>query len=123
MLPVANNSAINNVSITLLLSTSNGVYVIDTTTIIRIQSVSNYSKLFFSNGKTLVVAKVLKWFEGALPGAQFIRVHRTHIVNKLFIHRYIKTDGYKVRLINGELVEVSRRKKTLVIQSLYSMAA
>jgi len=107
----------------LLIPTCKGIEIIATSQIIRIEAISNYSKIHFLNGKTLVVSKVLKWFEETLLSEQFIRVHRTHIVNKLFIHCYIKTDGYKVGLINGDLVDVSRRKKMLVIQSLYRLAA
>ena len=107
----------------LLIPTCKGIELIHTPDVIRIEAISNYSKIYFLGGKTLVVSKVLKWFEESLAATQFIRVHRTHIVNKLFIDRYIKAEGYKVGLTNGELVEVSRRKKTLVIQSLYSLAA
>ena len=107
----------------LLIPTSKGIELVHPADIIRIEAISNYSKIYFVSGKTLVVSKVLKWFEETLSGAQFIRVHRTHIVNKMFIDRCIKTAGYKVGLINGELVEVSRRKRTLLIQSLYSLAA
>jgi len=103
------------------LPTSKGIELIDVNTIIRVQSVSNYSKLYFSDGKTLVVAKVLKWFEESLPCKQFIRVHRTHLVNKQFISRYIKGD--KIQLANGDWVEVSRRKKSSVVQNLYNRAA
>ncbi|MDP4264049.1 MAG: LytTR family DNA-binding domain-containing protein [Bacteroidota bacterium] len=53
----------------------------------------------------------------------FIRVHRTHLVNKKFIHQYSKEGHGKVKLSNGDLIEVSRRKKTFVLQSLYTFAA
>jgi two-component system, LytTR family, response regulator len=107
----------------LLIPTCKGIEIIATADIVRIEAISNYSKIYLLNGKTLVVSKVLKWFEETLDHELFLRVHRTHIVNKLFIHRYVKTDGYKVGLINGDLVDVSRRKKMLVIQSLYRLAA
>ena len=107
----------------LFLQTSKGLEIIELKALVRIEAISNYSKIHFVNGKTLVVSKVLKWFEETLADAQFIRVHRTHIVNKVFIHRYIKDDGYKIGLINGDLVDVSRRKKMLVIQSLHRLAA
>jgi two-component system, LytTR family, response regulator len=107
----------------LLLSTNTGMQVIDINAIIRIQSISNYSKLFFSNGKTLVVAKVLKWFEESLSVNQFIRVHRTHLLNKNFIYQYSNKRGGKVKLANGDWIDVSRRKKTFVRQCLYSPAA
>ena len=88
-----------------------GMAVVDTASIIRIQAISNYSKLFFTNGRKLVVAKVLKRFEEELAANDFIRPHRTHLVNKRFILRYIDGDGGKVELQNGELINVSKRRK------------
>jgi two-component system, LytTR family, response regulator len=107
----------------LLLPTSKGIEVININEVIRIEAISNYSKLIFTNGKTLVVAKVLRWFEDVLSTARFIRVHRTHLVNKQFIHHYMKGEGGKIKLMNGDWIEVSRRKRSLVVQGLYSMAA
>ena len=57
---------------TFLLPTDKGMLVLHTENIIRIQAISNYSKIYFSSapgggregvGITLVVAKLLKWFE------------------------------------------------------------
>ncbi len=73
-----------------------GMAVVDTASIIRIQAISNYSKLFFTTGRTLVVAKVLKRFEEELAVNDFIRPHRTHLVNKQFILRYIEGEGVKL---------------------------
>jgi two-component system, LytTR family, response regulator len=107
----------------LLLATCKGIEVIDINTIIRIEAISNYSKLYFTDGKTLVVAKVLRWFEDVLSPARFMRVHRAHLVNKQFINHYMKGEGGKIKLMNGDWIEVSRRKKSLVVQGLNSMAA
>jgi two-component system LytT family response regulator len=107
----------------LILPTNTGIQLINVNAIIRIQSISNYSKLFFSNGKTLVVAKVLKWFGENLSVNQFIRVHRTHLVNTKFIHQYNREGGGKLKLVNGDYIDVSRRKKTFVLQRLYSFTA
>ncbi len=95
----------------ILLPDSSGMAVIDIGSIIRIQAISNYSKLFFTNGKKLVVAKVLKRFEEELAFNDFIRPHRTHLVNKKFILRYIDGEGGKIELRNGELIDVSKRRK------------
>ena len=110
----------------LLLPTCKGVEAIEISTIVRIEAISNYSKLFFSNGKTLVVAKVLQWFEQYLTpqpplrmergSGVFLRIHRTHLINKNFIHQYIKGEGGKVKLRNGELIDVSKRKKSYFLQ-------
>lgn len=99
----------------LLLPHNMGTAIIDTATIVRIQAISNYSKLFFSDNKTLVVAKVLKWFEGKLDSHDFLRIHRTHLVNKHFIHQY--THGGSLQLRNGERLAISKRRKALFLQS------
>ncbi len=116
----------NNENI-LILSVCNGLEIIDINTIIRIEAISNYSKLYFTNGKTLVVAKVLRWFEERLAVKNstgnkiiFLRTHRTHLVNKNFITRY--TNG-KIELQNHQIIDVARRKKNDFLQQWYYSAA
>ena len=100
----------------LLLPHNAGIAIIDTATIVRIQAISNYSKLFFSDNSTLVVAKVLKWFEGKLDAHDFLRIHRTHLVNKQFIQQYVN-DG-SIQLKNGESFGISKRRKAWFLRSL-----
>ncbi len=78
---------------------------------------------FFANNKTLVVAKLLRWFEECLGSGSsplggeerggFIRIHRTHLVNGNFIHYY---QSGKIKLLNGELIDVAKRKKTYFLK-------
>ena len=78
--------------------------------IIRIEASSNYSKIYFSNAKPMTVAKVLHWFEDHLPQQMFARVHRSHLVNKMFM---LQVNGAKNKMLllnNGESIAVSRRK-------------
>jgi two-component system, LytTR family, response regulator len=113
----------------LLLPTCKSIEAIDIHSIIRIEAISNYSKLFFVNGKTLVVAKALAWFQKKLPCQPFqqedncfIRIHRTHLINKNFIHQYIRDGQGKVKLHNGELIDISKRKKSYFLQCWYAAA-
>lgn len=100
---------------TLMVNTSTGNYLIDTNTIIRIEASSNYSRLFFTNGKTLVTAKVLKWFEEKLHMQSFTRLHRSHLINNRFmqINKSIKC---RIQMQDGKIVQVSRRRKKYVLQ-------
>jgi DNA-binding LytR/AlgR family response regulator len=112
----------------IVLPTCKGIMVIPVQQIIRIQSISNYSKLFFRNaspatggGKTLVVAKVLRWFEERLSppstvwreagGEGFIRIHRTHLINPNYIKTYRGSKSGLLLLSNGEMFSVAKRKK------------
>jgi two-component system, LytTR family, response regulator len=90
--------------------------------IIRIEAISNYSKLFFANDatasvgrNTLVVAKVLKWFEERLPYENFTRLHRSHLVNNQFIQTH-QCSSKAFELQNGKVIEISRRKRKSVMR-------
>jgi two-component system, LytTR family, response regulator len=84
--------------------------------IVRIEANSNYSKLFFTNNKTLVVTKTLQWFQSKLASTNFSRVHKTHLVNINFIASYPNGDTAYLFLVNGESVNVSRRRKKYFLQ-------
>jgi two-component system LytT family response regulator len=91
--------------------TNKGIRVVMAENIVRIQASSNYCKIFFDNEHPLTVAKVLKWFEEKLPGDCFYRIHRTHIVNRRFISNILCNKT--LTLINGEHLQISRRKKKI----------
>ena len=101
----------------ILVPTDRGMQVIRVESIIRVQSISNYSKLFFQNGKTLVVAKVLRWFEERLSTHKFVRIHRTHLVNSGCVRDFSANNIVEIELTNGERFTVSRRKKNSFLQS------
>jgi two-component system, LytTR family, response regulator len=101
----------------LMLPTCKGIEIINSNSIVRIEASSNYSKLFFTNGKTLVVAKVLHWFEKQAGMGMFLRTHRTHLVNRAYISSYINGIGGQICLHNGELIDVSKRKKNFFLHS------
>ena len=106
----------------LSLAHSAGTAEIDITSIIRIEAISNYSKLFFANGKTLVVAKVLKWFEPLLADKGFVRVHRSHFVNTAWIETMEYFD-FKIVLRNNASIAVSRRKRNSISKQLLAKTA
>jgi two-component system, LytTR family, response regulator len=95
----------------ILVPTDRGMQVIDVHSIIRVQSLSNYSKLFFQNGRTLVVAKVLRWFEERLLTYHFLRIHRAHLVNSDRMKAFKNANTIEIELMNGERLIVARRKK------------
>ncbi len=102
----------------IVLPTCKGIMVIPVRQIIRIQSISNYSKLFFCDGKTLVVAKVLHWFQEQAGFSSFVRIHRSHFINTYYIKSYSSKPGV-VLLHNNETIFVSRRKKAAFIKRIH----
>ncbi len=98
----------------IVLNTSTDQLFIDTSTIVRIEASSNYSKIYFSNGKVLVTAKLLKWFEEKLPQQSFIRLHRSHLVNNLFMSTF-QRNLKAIELTNGNFIQVSKRRRKSVL--------
>lgn len=93
------------------ISTNDGVEFYEIKSIIRIESSSNYSKVFFMDGKSILVTKLLKDFEETLLPYRFFRIHNSHLINLNYIKKYIRGDGGQVILENNEIIDVSRRKK------------
>jgi two-component system, LytTR family, response regulator len=91
--------------------TNEGVDFFEINQIIRIESSSNYSKIFFKNGKSLLVTKLLKDFEEILVPYHFYRIHNSHLINLSYLKKYVRGDGGQVVLTNDEVIDVARRKK------------
>lgn len=91
--------------------TNEGLEFIPIKSILHIESSSNYSKLFFLEGKSILVTKLLKEFEDLLLPYQFFRVHNSHLINLKYIKKYIRGEGGQVIMQNGDVIDVSRRKK------------
>ena len=77
----------------------------------RIESSSSYSRIFLTNGQTILVTKLLKDFEEILIPYGFFRVHNSHLINLNYIHKYIRGSGGQVLMENGDLIDVARRKR------------
>jgi two-component system, LytTR family, response regulator len=87
----------------------NGLIIKQAGQIIRIQASSNYCRIYCTDEQyPITVAKVLQWFQNKLPQQDFIRTHRTHLVNKQYIEK--KTVS-QVLLQNGEIISISKRRR------------
>jgi two-component system, LytTR family, response regulator len=99
--------------------TSEGLEFIVIKHIIRIESSTNYSRLYLINKQSLLVTRLLKDFEEILTPYRFFRVHNSHLINLNYISKYIRGEGGQVMMENGDVVDVSRRKKEEFLGLLY----
>ena len=95
---------------------NDGLEFIQIRQIIRIESSSNYSKLFLLTGQPMLVTRQLKDFEELLQDYRFYRVHHSHLVNLNYISRYLRGDGGQIIMRNGDIIDVSRRKKEVFLK-------
>ena len=87
-----------------------GFKMIDVDDIIYIEADSNYSVVHLSNNDNITVSKVLREFEELLPTDQFVRIHKSSIINLNHLKEYNSKNGLQVFLKNGESINISRRR-------------
>ena len=86
--------------------------------ILRIEAQSNYCKIYFIDRcKTVVVAKVLHLVQQKLPADMFVRVHKSHLINKQHIRHVSGTHQKIAELSNGEYIVISRRKVAMLCKT------
>lgn len=88
--------------------------------IVHIAADSNYSVFYLANGEKITVSKVLKEYEEILPDHQFIRVHKSSIINLDYVLEYNSKNGLEVTLKNGDRIAVSRRRASDFLEKVKS---
>ena len=113
---IQNISQGNREKFKLALADATEVKYVQLDEIIRLQAESNYTHIFLKDNKLFVSAKTLKEYDEMLQGHRFLRVHKSHLVNPDHIEAY---DRQGILLMSdGSKVEVARRKKEFLQQSL-----
>lgn len=101
----------NKVANLLIVKTVDGFQSIDKDSIIRIESSSNYSTIYLTDGTKIFSAKTLGNYEQLLIENGFYRIHNSHLINILHFKSYKTKDGGYVILHNGETLPISQRRK------------
>lgn len=99
-------------------ATQEGIVFVKPDTIVRAESSSNYTTLYFLDGTKLLLSKTLKEVEEALQPYHFYRVHHSHLINPQQLQRYSKTEGGYIQMSDGSEVPVSRQRKEEVLRAL-----
>ena len=100
----------------LALPTLAGTFFYKPQDIIRLEGERNYTKFYFANNTSLLTTYTLKNYEDILLNYGFIRVHKSHLVNKAHVVNYM-ADG-TLTMTDHARVEVSRRRKEDVLDLL-----
>jgi two-component system LytT family response regulator len=95
----------------IVLPTSNGFTVVDPKDILRCESDRNYTFIFLTDGRKILVSRTIKEYEEMLEDFNFFRVHQSHLINLAYLKNYIRGRGGQVELTDGTVVDVSARKK------------
>jgi two-component system, LytTR family, response regulator len=105
----------------IILSTAEKIHVVDVDEILRCESDNYYTNFFFTNGKKLLISKTLKENERMLKDHNFIRPHKSHLINIKYIKGYLKNEGGFILMTDNSKVPVSRRRKELIIETINNL--
>ncbi len=65
-----------------------------------------------------MVSRTIKEFDTLLSGSGMIRVHQSHLVNIIYIDKYVKRDGGYLDLKDGTKIPVSQNLRKQVISAI-----
>ena len=77
--------------------------------IIRLESMSNYTKVYFADHVPIVMAKVLRAYEVLLRPYGFVRIHNSHLVNMDHVKDVDELGTVQMR--DNSRLKFSRRKR------------
>lgn len=97
--------------------TTQGIFFFAVEEVIRMEADKSYTHIHLVNKKPFIASKTLKHFEEMLEEFDFIRTHKSHLVNPKHITR-VSNDHDFILVSDGSKVEISRRKKEEVFQLL-----
>ena len=94
-----------------LIKFGNKTFPLELNKVVYLRAERQYSYVFTSTPKKFVIKKSLREWESLLPKINFIRIHRSFIVNIDHINRIEKnyTNHYSIKLNGYDNIEVSRR--------------
>jgi two-component system LytT family response regulator len=101
----------NNTIHRIALPTAEGLDFIDLEDILYCESDGAYSYIHYTNGSNLLISKPLKFLEDILCDFQFLRVHKSYIVNMQYVSKYSRGAGGMLTMRDGARIKVSRSKK------------
>jgi two-component system LytT family response regulator len=79
----------------------------------------SYVQIYCTENRSRMVSKNLKYFENVLVENQnFVRPHRSYLVNVNFVTGYSKSEGGYLNLKNNARIPVSRERKQAILEIL-----
>lgn len=95
---------------------ASGIEYIDPKEIVCIEADGSYCRLFFIEKRRKTLSRPLRFIEDQLPKDQFLRIHRSYLININYIHKWDKASGGTIILSNQMNIPVSRSGRKLLLE-------
>lgn len=108
---IENIQAANKQLQKIVLPMMEGFEVIQVKDIIRCQANDNFTDFLLADGKRLLICRTLKFYEEVLTEYDFLRIHKSHLINIQHVKKYLKGKGGQVIMSDESVVDVSPARK------------
>lgn len=95
-----------------------GILIVEIKFIIHCQSDNSYTTFHCENQEKIIVSKSIAEFEDILSGKNFLRIHKSHLINLNFVKEYIRGKGGQVRMSDNTMIDVSPKHKAELLDLL-----
>ncbi|OWP84658.1 hypothetical protein BWK59_04305 [Flavobacterium davisii] len=97
----------------------NSLVFIEVHNILLIKGEGAYSEIHFTNNEKLLVSRNLKNFEDIIcEQKNFIRIHKSFILNTNYIKSYNKSDGGSIETKNGLHLPIATDKIQTILKAI-----
>lgn len=87
-----------------------GFKLFDPRTITHLEADGNCTVLHFTDGSRYLDTRTLKTYEDMLDAEQFLRVHRSFLINLVQLREYLRDDGHWALMRSGMRVPIARNR-------------
>ena len=98
------------------------IYLISISSIKYCKSDGNYTEFHLVNENPIVVSKPIKEFEYHLKNSNFLRIHRSYLINLNHFKRFEKSNGGKVVLAGDIEIPVSSNRRDEIFEFIRRFA-
>jgi two-component system, LytTR family, response regulator len=102
----------------LALPTANDIEFVNIGDVIRIEGDKNYSTFYLNDKRKVMVSRTLGEYEKMLEDTTFMRIQKAHLVNLVYVKKYIKNDGGWILTADGAELPVSPLKRDALLEKL-----
>jgi two-component system, LytTR family, response regulator len=78
--------------------------------IVYLEAKSNYTAVHLMDGKTLLITKTLKHMESQLPSRLFVRIHKSYLVNGMYIKSFSTSKEHTLKLEQNIVLPIARAR-------------
>lgn len=100
------------------LATKESIEFVQPDEIVYCASDSNYTTIYFADGRKKLIARTLKEFDLMLSAYDFFRPHQSYLVNLHHLKEYVRTDGGYLVMRNNAKIPVSKSKREEFLKML-----